>query len=461
MPVGVELCRLTVRGPQRRCDLALPSSATVGELIPLLLRLTGATAPGAEQSAAAEPWVLHRLGGAPFDLGDTPEKLDLREGEILYLDPAESAPPELTFDDLGVGVAEAVHARADFWCPAFTGAALVAASCAAMAGYAAAAAGVRPVADRPPWFYAAAAVLAAAAVIFGRLPHDRIQSTVCGIGACAFGAAAGLAAQRGGTGPVTDQRTLILVAAGAAAAGLSCLSAGRLSVTLFGGVTGVALCGLAGGFAVAGLHWAAVQAAAALAVVLFAATAHGMRIALRAARLRVSQLPHTAEELQQDIAPEPAATVASRAAALVGYLNALFITFAVVWLAAIAFLARDPGTCSRALAIALCVAALLRSHSVSCAWQRGPLVACGVLGLVWTAVAWVARIGPGPRVVTLLVLAAAAAGLLTAARRLPGRRLLPLWGQFADRAELWSAVVLVPLLLQLFHLYSYFRDLIH
>jgi type VII secretion integral membrane protein EccD len=460
MPVGVELCRLTVRSPQRRCDLAMPSSATVGELIPLLLRLTVPEATGPEPVALPAPWVLHRLGGPPFDPGDTAEKLDLREGEILYLDPAETAPPELNFDDIGVGVAEAVQARADFWRPAFTRVALVAASTVAMAGYAAAVAGLRPAADRPLWLCAAAAVLTTAAVLNGRVLRDRALALVCGLAACVFAAAAGAVAHQGAAGPVIDHRTLALAGGGAVLAGSLCLCVGRLPVTLFGGVTGVAACGVLGAAAVAELHCSDVQAAAALAVALFAVTAHAMRIALRAARLRVSQLPHTAEELQQDITPDTAATVTRRATTLVQYLNALFISLGAVWLAAVALLARDQGWTSRGLAVALCIAVLLRSHSVSTAWQRGPLAACAVLGLVWTAIAWVAQIGPGPRAVVLVALAATAAGLLTAARRLPGRRLLPLWGQLADRLELCSAVVLIPLLLQLFHTYSYFRALI-
>ena len=55
---------------------------------------------------------------------------------------------------------------------------------------------------------------------------------------------------------------------------------------------------------------------------------------------------------------------------------------------------------------------------------------------------------------------AVAVALLAAARRLPGRRLLPIWGQLADTAELWTSIALIPLLLQLLHVYARFRALI-
>jgi hypothetical protein len=45
--------------------------------------------------------------------------------------------------------------------------------------------------------------------------------------------------------------------------------------------------------------------------------------------------------------------------------------------------------------------------------------------------------------------------------RLPTARLLPMWGHMADRAELLTAIALVPLLLQVLHVYATFRSMIH
>lgn len=455
---GMDLSRLTVRGVRSQCDVALPSSATVGEIVPLLLRLTE---PQAEEDADRE-WVLQRLGGPPFDPDDTPEKLDLRDGEVLYFNPAEAALPELVFDDVGAAVADEVRGLADFWRPAFTRAALLAAGCAALLGYGTAALGVHPVADRSAWFIGAAAVLTVAAVVVGRVLRDRILGTVCGLAGCGFAAAAGLAARQGTAARLPlDHRTLLLVAAGVVVPAALCACAGRLPVTLFGALAGTALCALAGTGLESWLRLPAVRAAAILAVLLFALTNTGLRAALRAARLRVSQLPRTALELQEDIEPVPAALVAARAAAMVRYANVLFLSCSAVWLGTLILLAGTPGWAPRALTLVFCLAVLLRSQTVSPAWQRGAMLACAVTGLLVAAARWLSVAGPAAHTVALPALALAAAGLLAAARRAPGRRMLPIWGQFSDLLELWTAIAMVPLVLQVFHAYSYFRTLIN
>lgn len=57
----------------------------------------------------------------------------------------------------------------------------------------------------------------------------------------------------------------------------------------------------------------------------------------------------------------------------------------------------------------------------------------------------------------LLLLAALL--LLVGAWRLPTSRLRPLWGHIGDILELLSAIALLPLLLQLLHVYAFFRAL--
>ena len=69
------------------------------------------------------------------------------------------------------------------------------------------------------------------------------------------------------------------------------------------------------------------------------------------------------------------------------------------------------------------------------------------------------RCQPGDKVRQHFLLGCAA--LYAASRLMPGRRLLPIWGHLADLLEMWSAVAIVPLLLQLFHVYAHIRDLIH
>jgi hypothetical protein len=123
---GVEVCRLTVQTPDRRCDLALPVVAPIGEVLPVVL-----ADPAADTDHGA--WVLQRLGGPPLDTGATPEGLGLLDGTTLYLSPAAMPLPEAEFDDVSDGLAQSVSARADQWRPEFSRYLLLAAALVATA----------------------------------------------------------------------------------------------------------------------------------------------------------------------------------------------------------------------------------------------------------------------------------------------------------------------------------------
>jgi len=72
----------------------------------------------------------------------------------------------------------------------------------------------------------------------------------------------------------------------------------------------------------------------------------------------------------------------------------------------------------------------------------------------------ISGLGPSGRTPGLLLLLVCAVALLAASGELPGRRMLPVWGQLADNLELLSSLALLPLLLQVFHVYAHFRALI-
>ena len=81
LPASVSsACRVTVVTPQARVDVALPLGSTLVELIPQLIRLSGA-----ESLAQADNpgWLLSRLGGAPMPLGMTITAAGIRDGDVL------------------------------------------------------------------------------------------------------------------------------------------------------------------------------------------------------------------------------------------------------------------------------------------------------------------------------------------------------------------------------------------
>lgn len=454
-PGGTDLCRITVSGPERRVDLAIPATATLGELLPVVVRHAAGT------DAADHAWVLQRLGGAPLDFGATAESLDLREGEVLYLSPEAAALPELDFDDVSVGVAHSVAARADRWRPEFTRILLLAASALAAATFAIGVAGVRPTSTRVVDYGLACLLLAVAAVAEGRRGANRGNAIVVGLGACVFAGLAGFAARHGAHGLFTlDRRALMITGCATAAVAILVAVAGRLSTAVFGAVAGTGICAALGAALASAFGASAVAVAGILAVVAYAATTVNLRIALRVAKLRVAQLPRTAEELQEDIDPASEAQVTDRTGRAVAHLDALFVTSSLVYGTAFVQLVRQPGWAGQTLAAAFGLAVLLQARSLNLAWQRAPLALSGATGLALVALKAIAGLDSSSRSTALLVVLLCIGLLLAAARELPGRRLLPVWGQLADNLELLSSVALLPLLLQVLHVYAHFRALI-
>lgn len=306
-----------------------------------------------------------------------------------------------------------------------------------------------------------ALVLAAGCASAARMHAVPGAILVAGVGAFGFAALAGTTLREGPSGGFAPGTTGILVAAGcvvALAGGL--LALGALPLVVPGTVllTAVAAAVGAGLAETAGLH--GFQAASVVAVGLFVLGHLAPRLALRTARLRVPQLPHDAEELQQDIEPEPGERVTGRVTVATACLDAIGISSALVWAVALWLLAdREHGWTGWLLPLCLSLAVLLRARGTNGTLQRVPAVLAGAYGLGLVLIVRVAPSGPVGRASVLAALLAAALLLLVGAWRLPRARLLPVWGHLGDLLETVTAIALLPLLLQVLHAYTYFRGL--
>jgi ESX secretion system protein EccD len=95
-------------------DVGLPLECTVAELVPQLVRMSGAPAhPTADSSG----WVLSRVGEQPLSPGLTVSAASLRDGEILNLRPRPKYEAPLLFDDVVDAIASAAQSRRGAWRP--------------------------------------------------------------------------------------------------------------------------------------------------------------------------------------------------------------------------------------------------------------------------------------------------------------------------------------------------------
>ncbi|AYN43209.1 type VII secretion integral membrane protein EccD [Streptomyces dangxiongensis] len=450
---GTAVCRITVVGPERRADLGVPTALTLGTLLPVL------AARLAPDGAPAGGYVLQRLGEEPLDPDDTPESAGLRDGDLLHLRPVEEVLPPLVFDDIADGVATVVGSRSDRWRPELTRRLFLALACLALAALA-----LFTLAVEPDGAAAAQSGVVAVALLTGcllavRADADAATVLVTGVAGWAFAAAAGLIPWRGATALLAPTGHELLVGATCAAvAATVLLLSGKVPVQVFGALLTVAVTAEAGSLLSLDLGWSATTACSVVAVTMFVLSTVAPRLFLRLAGLRVPQLPRNADELQEDIEPATEPAVARRVAAADAHLTLFTVGASVVYALDLVLLTRRSGWSDWLLALTLAAAVTLRSRSVTEIWQRVSLALAGTLGLI-LAVAWLLVPGGPQARAALAVLLLAAVAALLAARRLRTLRLLPIWGHVADILETVTAIALIPLLLQVLHVYWYFRTL--
>jgi type VII secretion integral membrane protein EccD len=453
---GAQLCRVTVVGPDRRTDLAVPAGATVASLIPVLLRhtVTGTQPPVGQ-------WALQRLGGKAFEPDGTAETLDWLEGEELYLRLVDDVMPEFDFDDIADGMATAVNGRADHWRPEFNRRLFLGLVILVMAAALAA-----PLVDGGSTGSAVGvAVLGVALLGFCFTSAwryaDRTLAILFGLAGCLFaGITGGLFS--GGPTALRSLRPSTLLAVGvclAVAAGIVLVMRRWplpvLPTEPFGvaAVLGAAL--VVGTWLYVAQGLTTVRIVPSVAVVFFGATLLAPRLAVRVARLRGPQLPRTSEELQIDIEPTSARDVFARTAVADQFLNVVTVSAALVTGTCVILLLGQSGWAAPVFTGLLSAAVLLRARDYRGAWQRVALSVAGTTGLLVTVV-WFARSLFVPVLAVLLVVIAA---LVAAALRPQSRRPAPRWGQLANTVETLCSVALIPVILELLGVYAWARGL--
>lgn len=459
-----QLCRLTVAGPDRQTDLAVPVETPIAELLPVLLRHT-TDAENPKKEHQDRSWVLQRLGGAPLDPAGTPESLDLLEGERLYLCPAESPLPALHFDDLADGIAESVDERWDRWRPEHRRPLFLTLSAVVLCLLVA-----LLITPGPTWAQAGTAIgfgllSVVLALVIAHTLADRALTLIFGLAGCVFAAVAAVVLADGvpdgfGFSPAST----LIASAVVAAVGTGIAITGRLKVPAvpvapFLGVAVAALCVVIGLWLLAGLDLSVERVAGIYATALFAVLAFAPKLAIRAARLRGPQLPKKTEELQFDIEAEPAAEVRVRTTAADEYLSVAAVAVMPSLVVSLVLVSTSPGWAGWTFVAVMAAGILLRAAVFHGWWQRAAMIVTGGTGAVLVfAVHWV-EATPGWRGAMLAGLVLVLGAVVAASLRPPPRRLLPIWQHVANISESVTALALVPVLLQILGVYGWARGM--
>lgn len=455
---NAELSRVTVIGPARKVDLAIPATTSVAALLPMLLRETAE--PGPEGA-----WVLQRLGEAPFELTGTPESLDWLEGEQLHLRPAEDPLPELDFDDLAEGVATIVNRRNDRWQPEYRRILFILLSVIAFGAVAAVLTAHGPVLPQVVGAGVIAAALFTAALVCGRRLEDRAFSLLFGCGAAGFAAVAASSAADGRPDGIAVNGPAVLAAAVAITAVIAVLLLSERTFApnlpfaplLVIGVTAlfsvlVMLLQLGSGMVMQGT-------ATTAAAVIFAVVVLAPRVAVKLSRLRGPQLPKTSEDMTYDIEPAQAELVKQRADDADTYLTVAMTTTALVLPVLFHLTMQVGGWSGWTFVLVVSSAILLRSRTFFGLWQRIALVLAGTVGYLMVIMKLSDILSPAGRWTLLGGLVALLVPLVMAALRPWPRRMLPFWEYSATFLDVATGVAVLPVLAQVLGIYAWARGL--
>jgi type VII secretion integral membrane protein EccD len=464
-PHGVvdDLCRLTVCGPSRTVELAVPVHVPLIDLLPALLGHLGENL--ADTGLEHEGWVLQRLGDPPMREELSVAALGLRDGDMVNLRPRSNQLPQMDFDDLIDGIAVGISRRHDRWRPDMsrcllagllggalavgltvlaghvgtTSALLAAGMTAVLLGLTAAAS--RAFADVPATVVLGVATIAYAGVGGVELPLLNFGSHGSSLLAWAALRAALLA---GG------------VAIAGASAAVAMVSGGR-QPTLAGAVTAGLLIA-AGGAAATAFKLGPAAVAAVIVTLAVPVGACVPILSFRLTKMRLDPTPTSADELQADLDPIPGEYVLERTRLADRYMTALYGGLGVVVGACLVALGISGGVRAEAVAADAIVLLLLHSRGLVAARHRlaavipaagGAAVLLAAAGLRVDARLW-------PAVLVVVVVVAAA--LFTAERSLPGHKLLPYWGRIGDVLHTLSAAALLPLTLWLLNVYQFVKS---
>lgn len=448
------LCRLVIRAPESAFELTVPTDVPIADLLPTVVGYAGS---GMDEAGLAHGgWILQRLGGAALDEESTADTLELHHGDVLYLRPRHDGLPPVHFDDLVDGIASSLRERGDSWRPELSRRLLLAAVLALLATSLLVLALPGPSGARIIAAALVGLVLLAGAASAARAVGDRRAGTAFGLAALPFVALAAGLLPAGADPDLLGTRLLAGGAAGTGMAALAVAVVGASAAVFLAVGVATTLVAAAGLVMVLGVPLG--DAAAALVVVTIVLGTLVPQAGFWLSGMRLPPLPGNSEQLQEGIEPHDAADVMSRSVVAEHYVTSLNVALAVVYVACLTGLLADRGWAADALLLVLGALALLHGRSLGSVPQRLTMMVPGGYAVVLFVVR--CSIGLAPqRLIVVAVALLVASGLAVASWTVPGKRMLPHWGQAANLAHTLVAISVLPLVLMVVGLYHTLRGI--
>ncbi|MFC0037060.1 type VII secretion integral membrane protein EccD [Actinomadura rayongensis] len=468
-PPGADLCRITLVGPKRRVDIALPADATFAELYPTMLHYAGQNL--ADAGLTHGGWVIQKLDEAPFDPSSTPARAGIRDGDLLYLRPRMAQLPDLAFDDVPDVVATAVNDRPDRWRQE------TARRFALGWGVGGLIAGVLVLGlTQPSWKTAAAAAVVAllllgGAVALSRALGDAGAGIWLGYAALPYAFIAGLYAPADDDSPANLLNLFhgfeaVNYIAGFGAVVLVATIAGFAiadALPVFYGVAVAALLGTLDSLIPLGFDTDAAGVAAITVVIALALTPLLSGAAMRMARVTLPPVPNSADDLRRDTLMVDGRQVLKDTVRADRFVTGGVAATGLVAIGAFLPIAFHSGWAAPVTAAVLAFVLLLRGgRFFTGRAQKLWLLIPGAFGLALLAVSGPFRTDDAAVVLAtallpILVLSGIVVGV---GMWLPNNRPSPFWGRAGQIVEITLVVASVPLALGVAGVLDYVRTVV-
>jgi type VII secretion integral membrane protein EccD len=447
--------RITVVTPRARVDVALPVQSTLAELVPQLVRLSGAEGQASPDNPG---WVLSRLGDSPFPPGLTVAAIGLRDGEVLHLSPRERQVVPLLFDDVVDAIASVAATKTGAWAGSIARRSAQLAAVVALLGAAVLlAAGLSGT-----WFAPAGCGLYALVLLLsGGAVARAYGDSGSGVACAAAGVGAALLAGLTAVPPFEVSFGVASLAAGMGAlTGYGVLAAVLLPDRLpwFGGLAVAAGAGTVTAAIVLLSGVPVVGPAAVLTALVTALAALAPMVALRLGKLPLPRVPADIDSFRAEEEPTLGPDVLDQTANAERILTGLLAALALAAVGGVFALLTDDSPWGAALSGVLGLVWLLRSRSYAGTAQRLVLLLAGLAVLARLAV-WLLDWRQGALIAFGVLVVAAILCLAHATRVRRGRR-SPYWSRMMDIAEFLGLVAIVPLVGAVLNLYAAVRGLL-